>query len=84
MQVSSSSPYSLFECPHCQAMIEVRAQDINCGIFRHAVFKCNLEPIPAHSSEQACQQLLATNQIYGCGKPFHWKEGVLPSKCDYI
>jgi len=56
------------QCPHCQEWIWI--EQINCGIFRHGVFKHNLQQIPSHSSEQDCLQFIQQEMIYGCGKPF--------------
>lgn len=56
------------QCPHCKDWIWI--EQINCGIFRHAVFKHNLQQIPPHSSEQDCLNFIQQDMIYGCGKPF--------------
>jgi hypothetical protein len=68
-------------CPHCKELLEI--EQINCGIFRHAVFKHNFQPIPPHSSKQECDNLLKKNLVYGCGKPFQIKNGIT-SICEYI
>lgn len=73
----------IVKCPHCNEFVFI--ESINCGIFRHAVFKHNMEPIPPHSSKADCDRL--ASQTYGCGKPFKIvsKEGVYEIEvCDYI
>jgi hypothetical protein len=55
-------------CPHCHNPIEI--EQINCGIFRHAILKINYQQIDPHTPEHICHQLIDYNLIYGCGKPF--------------
>jgi hypothetical protein len=74
-------------CPQCNVPTMVRKSEINCLIFRHAVFRSNLKPIDPHSSKKICDDLIANKKIYGCGKPFQliWNDSKLYSiKCDYI
>ena len=76
----------IFPCPHCSEMTTVKINEINCAIFRHAVRK-NGEQINPHASKEECQQLLTSQTIYGCAKPFriHQTNGVYTvSVCDYI
>ena len=56
------------ECPHCADMIEIL--QINCGVFRHGVFKKNQQQINAHAPEEFCKNVFENELIYGCGKPF--------------
>lgn len=71
-------------CPHCQEFVWI--QELNCGIFRHGVFKHNFEQIPPHASKEDCDRFVIQGQIYGCGKPFQitrtpdWKITI----CEYI
>jgi hypothetical protein len=75
-------------CPNCNDTFIVNTKDLNCGVFRHAVYKSTMLPINPHESKENCEKLFATNQIYGCGKPF--KIVLSPAdvyetlKCDYI
>ena len=69
-------------CPHCQMFVWI--EQVNCRIFRHAVYKENNEPIPPHSSEDECRRLVAENKVWGCGKPFRLSETYEPEICDYI
>ena len=55
-------------CPHCQDIILI--EKLNCGIFRHGVFKNNHQQIPPHESQIICENLIKNDLIYGCGKPF--------------
>lgn len=76
----------IVSCPHCNDPVEIA--QINCGIFRHGVYKHNYEPIPPHSSQSECNRLVFEGEIYGCGKPFQIRtepSGQLTVfECDYI
>jgi hypothetical protein len=73
------------KCPHCEEYVII--EQINCAIFRHGIFKENFNQINPHLSKNECEQLVAKNLIYGCGKPFMIKKingiwtGII---CDYI
>jgi len=58
----------IIQCPHCKTPIYIA--EINCGIFRHGVFKDSGEQIPPHSLKSECDRYVSENLIYGCGKPF--------------
>ena len=58
----------LVECPNCAMLILI--SKINCQIFRHGSYKINGEQIPPHTSQAECEALVASQSIYGCGKPF--------------
>ena len=73
----------LFKCPHCQIDIEVKSNEINCQIFRCGQYKHTGQPVHPHLDKAACEALVATNQIYGCGKPFRF-DGSNAIICDYI
>lgn len=60
----------IFECPHCHQYVEVNRNEINCRIFRHAVYKNNMQQINPHASKEECDYLRETDKIYGCAKPF--------------
>jgi hypothetical protein len=81
-----TEPYIL-PCPHCADLMMIYPSDIKCAIFRHAVFKNTMEPIPPHSTKQTCDELVARNQVYGCGKPFRMileANGFKAEICDYL
>lgn len=73
-------------CPHCQCSVEIL--EINCAIFRHAVFKHNNQQLNPHASKQECDRLAEQGAIYGCGKPFRvvskGNNEYEAIQCDYI
>jgi hypothetical protein len=70
------------ECPHCHLIVWI--EQINCRIFRHAVYKENDEPIPPHSSQEECERLVAEDKVWGCAKPFRLNDNNEPEICGYI
>lgn len=72
-------------CPNCGFYVEI--DQINCGIFRHGVFKNNNQQLNPHASKIICDHVVANDLIYGCGKPFQIvNDGAdfVAIKCDYI
>ena len=72
-------------CPHCDEPIII--EEINCGIFRHGVFKTNGQQMEPHSNKPICDEAIEKDLIYGCGKPFQiimQDTNVIIKKCDYI
>jgi len=69
--------YFVIECPHCQDNIVIYEQEINCSIFRHAVFKKDGLQLPPHAPKQVCDKLKELDLIYGCGKPFRIIKSVI-------
>jgi hypothetical protein len=72
-------------CPNCDGSIII--EQINCGIFRHAVMKNNFVQINPHLNQQMCEELINKKLIYGCGKPFQIIKNNSDYeiiKCDYI
>lgn len=82
-EVSFEPPFYIFKCPHCKIYIMVDEKQLNCKIFRCGVYKKNGEPIMPHSSKIICDGLLNDNLIYGCGKPFIYKDNYV-EPCEYI
>jgi hypothetical protein len=77
----------IFECQWCDELIIVHKNEINCGIFRHGVYKNSLEQINPHLNKLECDNLSLENKIYGCGKPFKIVREIdfyFIMKCDYI
>ena len=72
-----------FECPHCSGLIEVESSNVNCGIFRHAIFKDTHDFVQPHSTEIECESYINNNSVYGCCKPFKI-ENMQAVICDYI
>jgi hypothetical protein len=73
------------KCPHCDEYVII--EQINCAIFRHGVYKCNLVQINPHLPKNDCDLLKQNDLIYGCGKPFciEIKDGKYVALiCDYI
>lgn len=73
------------KCPHCEEYVII--EHIGCAIFRHGVFKTNMQQINPHLSKIQCDELKEKDLIYGCSKPFRlelvnniWKVII----CDYI
>ena len=76
-----------FSCPHCKDLIIVNINEINCGIFRHGVFKHNNEQINPHETKENCDKFLNEKLVYGCAKPFQiikTNDTYKVSICDYI
>jgi hypothetical protein len=77
-----------FECPHCKTMFIVNTKEINCGIFRHAVFSNDLKPINPHETKENCNELVRNNLVYGCAGPLKiYKDNdnkYIIEICDYI
>ena len=72
----------LVVCPHCLHFVWI--EEINCGIFRHAIYKASGEPINPHASEEECITLVQEGLVYGCGKPFKLNALNEPLICDYF
>lgn len=58
------------QCPSCGGGVWIAYNEINCAIFRHAVYKSNGQQIPPHSSAEECQRLIDSGLVDGCAKPF--------------
>ncbi len=80
-------------CPHCKNMMELIKSQINCAIYRHGVYKSTGEQIDPHAKKEICDNLVETDSIYGCGKPFKLFQNKNPisktieyyvEKCDYV
>lgn len=72
-------------CPNCKEFIII--EKVNCGIFRHGVFKNNGTQINPHETKQVCDYYIENNKIYGCGKPFKiiYKDNLFYIEiCDYL
>lgn len=79
--------YILVICPHCELLIQILYKEINCKIFRHAIYKSTFKQIDPHLSKEDCDALIRENKIIGCGKPFEIKQienDWNAYKCDYI
>ena len=61
--------YIIVVCPHCTDFIMIYKNEINCRIFRHAVYKSG-DNVNPHLNKIECDRLYQNNEIYGCCKPF--------------
>ena len=86
-----------FLCPHCNLIVAVEKNAVNCHIFRHGNFiikrdRMNRpieygESIPPHAPKIVCDELVSKGLILGCGKPLQMyvSEGSYYVRiCDYI
>jgi hypothetical protein len=68
-------------CPHCNGLIEIHRNEVNCAIFRH-------DPaLSPHASKEECDALASSGQMLGCGKPFRLLQVENEYKaviCEYI
>lgn len=73
------------ECPHCRGIVEIL--QINCGIFRHGIFKQNGQQLDPHLPKHVCDMVYSNGLILGCGKPFRLVQGQVgyfTVDCGYI
>lgn len=70
MSVILVDNFYVFECPHCQQIIQVQNNQLNCRIFRCGILKSNMKQIGPHTKKPECDRLKEQDLIYGCGKPF--------------
>lgn len=79
--MTSVCPF-IVTCPHCS--LEIVIEEVNCRIFRHAVYIKNGEQLPPHSTKAECDEVFRKGMIYGCGKPFLLDSSYNAIVCDYI
>jgi hypothetical protein len=72
----------IFKCPHCGGSVSVAKSQINCKIFRHAMLKSDGTQVSPHASRSVCDALVASDSIWGCGKPFAF-DGVTVAVCSW-
>lgn len=71
----------LVKCPHCNEEVDII--ELNCGIFRHGIYKKDHKQLDPHAPKDLCDKVVRENLIYGCGKPFKVVDGIAIS-CEYI
>ena len=75
-------------CPHCKQPIVVNEKEINCAIFRHAMYVDSGKQIDPHSPKDVCETLVKDGKVYGCAKPFKLVRvdsvNFIAEKCEYI
>ena len=72
-----------FECPHCNVLVVVHTNEMNCKIFRCGMYKNSGQQIPPHTDKKTCDELFRDSLIHGCGKPFMVEDSKVV-KCDYM
>lgn len=73
--ILTNDGYYIFPCPYCLLFIKVKADELNCRIFRHGCFKKNGKGINPHLSKEKCTELVHKACIYGCAGPFEFIGG---------
>ncbi len=79
--------YKVLECPHCKDQVFIQQKEINCGIFRHGVYKQNNQQMNPHAPKEECDKAKDEDLIWGCGKPFRVyvrNNEYFIEICDYI
>ncbi len=77
----------LVSCPYCNGPIIIGKNELNCCIFRHAVYKRDMTPIHPHMTKDQCERLLKDGLIWGCARPFRIlrnNDQYIAEICDYI
>ena len=69
-KIVTDGDYLIFQCPHCNDTILVKSNELNCRIFRHAVYKDTYTQVNPHLPQDQCEYLRTTDTVYGCCKPF--------------
>jgi len=82
-KVNEMNDYLIINCPHCNLDVFIHKNEINCRIFRHAVYK-NGDQVNPHLDQISCEKLVESDQVYGCCKPFLLNVDNKPEICDYI
>ena len=72
------------KCPHCNMLVVINRNEVNCRIFRHGTFKSTMQQIDPHLPKAECDKLVIQGEIYGCGKPFKLLDTDQAIKCEYI
>ena len=75
-----------FDCPNCNLEIIVHKNELNCQIFRHAVFKDTYEQVNPHLCKEECDRLVKEEKVLGCCRPFEIiikNNNMIAIKCDY-
>ena len=78
----------IVNCPHCNQLVFVAENELNCCIFRCGIYKDTYQQIDPHLNKERCDYLSNNNLVYGCAKPFqilkNIKNEYIVQKCDYI
>ena len=79
--MNSEVPFVVL-CPHCGDSVLI--EQINCRIFRHAVYKTTGEQMDPHASKEVCEKARMEGMIYGCAGPFLLDASGCAVVCEYI
>lgn len=74
----------VFICQHCYEPFVVSHKEFNCRIFRHGVYKHNMQPINPHAKKEECEALLRDGMIFGCAGPLQIVEKVAGADEDAV
>ena len=61
-EVIIEGDFYFFNCPHCNQEVIVGIKELNCAIFRHAIYKNNYQQVDPHLQKDECEKLLKENQ----------------------
>ena len=87
LEFDQESNMYIFKCPNCELFIIVKKDELNCQIFRHGYHKNNFTQINPHETKEQCENLLNSNSVIGCCKPFRLiydNSNYYAISCDYI
>ena len=74
----------ILPCPHCWGMVQLPKKQLNCRIYRHALYKTGRQVSP-HAKKERIEKLLREGKIIGCGMPFKFNDFTKNiEKCDWI
>jgi hypothetical protein len=85
-KITIENDFYFFKCPHCEQEVVVEVKELNCCIFRHAVYKHNYQQVDPHLRKDECERLVKEDKVYGCCKPFEIiskEKNLYCIKCDY-
>ena len=85
-KVKLNEDFYYFDCPHCSSEIAVHIKDLNCQIFRHAIFKDTYRQVDPHLCKEECDKLVRDDKVFGCCLPFEISrqhKGLIALKCTY-
>jgi hypothetical protein len=94
VEVDDENNLYIFQCPHCEAYVQVEKNQVNCTIFRHGYYYENTpngiiltSQVNPHAPKSECDALVEQGRVQGCCKPFRMVrngEGYIVTVCDYI
>lgn len=86
-KIKLEGDFYFFSCPNCNNEIIVNKNELNCRIFRHAVYKDTYNQVEPHLPKFFCDKLIDEDKVIGCCKPFEIindnKGELVAIICDY-